>query len=182
MRAMTSGSRSTVRCVVTVRPRPTRVASGRRPTNEYRPQRSPPSTDSRRKPGRSPTTWRKAPTGVRVSATMSRQTGTIRCRRDSERNLSRPGRQRSEVTEIVTRRCPGRRPGRSSCARRCGRRPRRPGPPSREGCRRRSRNAPRAPTAGRPTSPPCTSTPGGCGSRTRCGRSSSVRRKASWSM
>jgi hypothetical protein len=67
--------------VVTVVPRAVMVARGLRPTNEYRPQRSPPSTDSRRKPVRSPasTIWRKAPTGVMVSATSSRHTGTMRC-------------------------------------------------------------------------------------------------------
>ena len=63
--------------VVTWWPWATSVASGLRPTKEYRPQRSPPSTDSSRKPLVSPvpTSWRKAPTGVTVSATSSRQTG-----------------------------------------------------------------------------------------------------------
>src|SRR5438067_90725 len=57
-------------------PRATRVAAGRRPMNEKRPQRPPWSTDSRRKPGSSPTTRRKAETGVDRSARSSRQTGT----------------------------------------------------------------------------------------------------------
>ena len=56
--------------------RATSVAAGARPTKENRLQRSPCSTDSRRKPGPSPTMARNAPTGVSVSATSSRQTGT----------------------------------------------------------------------------------------------------------
>ena len=60
----------------TRRPRATSVAAGERPTKEKRLQRSPCSTDSSRKPGPSPTMARKAPTGVRVSATSSRQTGS----------------------------------------------------------------------------------------------------------
>ena len=47
------------------------VAAARRPMKEKRLQRSPPSTDSRRNPGPSPTMARKAPTGVRLSATSS---------------------------------------------------------------------------------------------------------------
>src|SRR5438874_6952526 len=57
-------------------PRATSVAAGRRPMNEKRPQRPPWSTDSRRKPGSSPTTRRKAETGVDRSARISRHTGT----------------------------------------------------------------------------------------------------------
>ena len=66
---------------VMVRPRATKVAAGQRPTKENRLQRSPCSTDSSRKPGPSPTIARKAPTGVRLSATSSRQTGTTEWRR-----------------------------------------------------------------------------------------------------
>src|SRR5947209_4491345 len=57
-------------------PRATRVAAGRRPMNEKRPQRPPWSTDSSRNPGSSPTTRRKAETGVERSARISRHTGT----------------------------------------------------------------------------------------------------------
>src|SRR2546423_7007134 len=56
--------------------RATRVAAGRRPMNEKRPQRPPWSTDSSRKPGSSPTTRRNADTGVDRSARISRHTGT----------------------------------------------------------------------------------------------------------
>ena len=49
-RACTSGGRSSAPSAVTDRPRPTSVVKGLRPTKEYRPHRSPPSTDSRRKP------------------------------------------------------------------------------------------------------------------------------------
>ncbi len=61
-------------------PRAVMVARGLRPTNEYRPHRSPPSTDSNRKPVRSPdsTICRKTATGVMVSATSSLHTGTMR--------------------------------------------------------------------------------------------------------
>ena len=67
---------------------------------------------------------------------------------------------------------PGRAAGRSSSTPRCGRRRGRPG---RRATQERvavavDADAP-APTAGRRTSPPCTRTPGGCGSRTRSGRS-----------
>src|SRR5688500_155340 len=55
--------------------RDTSVADGLRPTNDQRPQRSC-STDSKRKPGWSPTRRAKAATGVVRSATSSRQTGT----------------------------------------------------------------------------------------------------------
>ena len=61
--------------VSTVRPAAVRVASGLRPMNDQRPQRSPWSTDSSRKPGSSPTTRRKADTGVLRSASTSRHTG-----------------------------------------------------------------------------------------------------------
>src|SRR5436309_508370 len=57
-------------------PRATRVAAGRRPMNEKRPHRPAWSTDSKRKPGSSPTTRRNAETGVERSARISRQTGT----------------------------------------------------------------------------------------------------------
>ncbi len=74
-----------------VRPRATKVAAGQRPTKENRLQRSPCSTDSSRKPGPSPTIARKAPTGVRLSATSSRQTGTTEWRRARSRNDARSG-------------------------------------------------------------------------------------------
>ena len=80
---------------VTSRPRATSSASGVRPTNEYRPQRSPPSTDSSRKPGPSPTTLAKAATGVSVSATISPHTGTMRCSAASSANSAGLGRSRS---------------------------------------------------------------------------------------
>src|SRR5688500_9885003 len=63
------------------------VASGSRPTKLQRPQRSW-STDSRRKPGASPTTRRNPATGVVRSARSSRQTGTTAWFRASARNSS----------------------------------------------------------------------------------------------
>ena len=63
--------------------------SGSRPTNDHRLQRSC-STDSSRKPGSSPTTRRKAATGVVRSASSSRQTGTTVWSRARARNSS-PG-------------------------------------------------------------------------------------------
>ncbi len=81
------------------RPRATMVAVGRRPMNDQRPQRSPCSTDSRRKPGSSPTTRAKAATGVVRSASSSCQTGTTEYCSARARNSSRVGR--------ITSRCRG---------------------------------------------------------------------------
>ena len=168
----------------TARPRATSVSAGSRPRNENRPQRSACSTDSSRKPGGScspaPTSFTNAETGVSRSASTSRHTGTTVWSRASATNSSRDGRTdgrpRLRRGREWRRR---RRRGRSSCARRCGTRPAPPARRRRAARRRRSRSAPRARTGGRPTSRPCTSTPGGSGSRTRCARSSSVRRSAS---
>ncbi len=77
------------------------VASGARPTKENRPQRSPPSTDSRRNPSRSPTTFRNAATGVSVSATISLHTGTMRCSSASRRNSAGDGWQRSPAAVVL---------------------------------------------------------------------------------
>ena len=52
------------------------VSAGSRPRNENRPQRSACSTDSSRKPSRSPTSFTNAETGVSRSASTSRHTGT----------------------------------------------------------------------------------------------------------
>src|SRR5438270_9950549 len=68
--------------------RATRVAAGRRPMNEKRPHRPPWSTDSSRNPGSSPTTRRKADTGVDRSARISRHTGTTVWPRARDRNSS----------------------------------------------------------------------------------------------
>jgi hypothetical protein len=57
-------------------PRATNVRAGSRPMNENRPHRSACSTDSSRKPSRSPTNFMKADNGVSRSASTSRQTGT----------------------------------------------------------------------------------------------------------
>src|SRR5262249_4244246 len=74
------------RLSTSIRPlRATSVAAGRRPTNDQRLHRSC-STDSRTKPGSSPTRRRNAATGVVRSATTSRQTGTTVCVRASARN------------------------------------------------------------------------------------------------
>ena len=51
-------------------------APGSRPRNEKRPQRSACSTDSSRKPSRSPTSFTNADSGVSRSASTSRHTGT----------------------------------------------------------------------------------------------------------
>ena len=51
--------------------------SGLRPTNENRPNLCPSSTDSRRKPFRSPTKFTYRPTGVTASLTSSQQRGTM---------------------------------------------------------------------------------------------------------
>jgi hypothetical protein len=53
-----------------------RVRAGSRPTKEYRPHRSPCSTDSRRNPSPAPTILRNIDTGVSRSASTSRHTGT----------------------------------------------------------------------------------------------------------
>src|SRR4051794_31580563 len=71
-------------------PRATRVAAGRRPTNDQRLHRSC-STDSSRNPGSSPTSLRNAATGVVRSATTSRQTGTTVCSRARARNSALVG-------------------------------------------------------------------------------------------
>ena len=57
-------------------PRVTNVRAGSRPRNENRPQRSACSTDSSRKPSRSPTSFTNADSGVSRSASTSRHTGT----------------------------------------------------------------------------------------------------------
>ena len=141
------------------------VASGPRPTNEYRPQRSPPSTDSSRKPGWSvpSTIWRKAATGVSVSATSSRHTGTIRCLAAKARNSWRapgpegPAASAGRAAALTDRSAEG--PVEAGAV---------PGvagavavlvdqsPTARP---RRSRSARSARTGGRPTSRPCTRTP-----------------------
>ena len=68
-----------------------------------------------------------------------------------------------------------RRAGRSSCARRCGRRRRPPARPRRAGRRRRSRSRRPGPTGGRRRCRPCASAPAGCGTRRRCGPSRASR-------
>ena len=155
---------------------------GFRPTKEYRPHRSPPSTDSSRKPVRSSasTICRKAATGVTVSATSSHQTGTIRWRAASERKPASPGPLAvSSAGALTDRRVRGRRLGRNRCGCRCGTPRLRPDPPPPAARRRRSRSGRHGRTVGRRTSRPCTRTPVGCGSRTRCGRSARVRRRDS---
>src|SRR2546428_9911299 len=59
---------------------------------EDRPQRSPCSTDSRRKPGASPTSFRNAETGVSTSARTSRHTGTTVWSRANARKRCLSGR------------------------------------------------------------------------------------------
>ena len=59
-----------------LRPRATNVRAGSRPRNENRPHRSACSTDSSRKPSRSPTSFTNADSGVSRSASTSRHTGT----------------------------------------------------------------------------------------------------------
>src|SRR4051794_34640844 len=78
-------------------PPATRVAAGRRPTNDQRAQRSPCSTDSSRKPGSSPTTRRNADTGVTRSASTSRHTGTTVWVAASLRKVSRSGRSGADI-------------------------------------------------------------------------------------
>src|SRR4051812_16712113 len=68
-------------------PRATITADGLRPTNDQRLHRSR-STDSNRKPGPSPTTRRKAATGVVRSASSSCHTGTTEWVRARARNSS----------------------------------------------------------------------------------------------
>ena len=93
-------------------------------------------------------------------------------RRTRQARVGRPGPSRARSPGV------GRHPGpvaegpvEAGPAARCGRRPRPPGPRHQQARRRRSRSGPRARTGGRPRSRPCTSTPGGCGSRTTCARS-----------
>ncbi len=67
------------------------VVRGLRPTKDQRLQRSACSTDSSRKPGRSPTRRAKAATGVVMSATSSRHTGTTLWSRARAWKSSREG-------------------------------------------------------------------------------------------
>ena len=99
----------------TRRPRATRVAAGERPTKENRLHRSPCSTDSSRKPGPSPTMARNAPTGVRLSAISSRQTGTTEWLRHSSQ--TKPGQGRPARSRRASRPS-GQRPGGGHAGRR----------------------------------------------------------------
>ena len=139
--------------------------------NENRPQRSACSTDSSRKPSPSPpTSFTNAETGVSRSASTSRHTGTTVWSRASVRNSSSDG-WTSWRSPAQTRPGwrPSRRPGRSTSARRCGTRREPSCSTTKRRRRRRSRSTPPGRTGGRPTSRPCTRTPGGSGSRTRSG-------------
>ena len=120
-----------------------------------------------------PTIWRKAATGVRVSATSSRHTGTMRCWAASVRNPagSRPLGSGSRTVSSWSGGRVAEGPEEAACGCRCGTPRHRPGPPPPAARRRHSRSARSARTAGRRTSRPCTRTPGGSGSRTRSGRS-----------
>ena len=122
----------------TSRPRATRVASGLRPMNDQRLQRSPCSTDSSRKPGSSPTSAeeggdRRGEVGQHLAP--HRDDGVLAGQ--GAELLARSGRR-------VTRR-----PGRSRSARRCGTRPCPPARRRTAGCRRRSRRRPGGRTGGR---------------------------------
>ena len=94
----------------------------RGPRNEKRPHRSACSTDSSRKPSRSPTSFTNAESGVSRSASTSRHTGTTVYSRACSANVSKLGRTGAEGLKpdrAPTRR---RRRGRSSCARPAARR------------------------------------------------------------
>ncbi len=124
-------------------------------------------------PGRRarPTMPRKAETGVMVSATSSRHTGHHAVLGGEGPEPVRAGPRRRGAGlghRSRRRRSPSvrRRRGRNSCGARCDRHRHLPGRRSRAGRRRRSRTGRAARTAARRTSRPCTTTPGGSGSRT----------------
>ena len=81
--------------------RSSNVATGSRPTNEKRLQRSPCSTDSSRKPGPSPTSLANAATGVSRSASSSAHTGTTVYCAARARKSSRLGRMRTSRLSSV---------------------------------------------------------------------------------
>ena len=75
--ASRTGSGRTTSSIRTPSASTTTTAAGSPATNEYLPQRSERSTDSRIRPGPSPARAGKSPTGVETSARSSVQTGTM---------------------------------------------------------------------------------------------------------